>query len=656
MPTPPVSIHPSAVDASFQLLFLSEGFLLAEEALFVAHCRAVMAELLTIPPFRLAQQQIAAWAMFSASQQQGIGSTAGATAFEFVLGARGELRTRKPAKLIAVIRDIQPVAIGPGTQAPLPINGGDIWLEEGTRGSRAVCVIVRLAARAATTIHTYSASELTDPPQVTDDVRGVLPFVATTMWPALPDSAPQYVNPAVAAAAVLARELGAVMGLGYESEGVDPASETYSGADAPYPNITADTVIRGADGKVDIGRVKWRSAIPAPRRAKVVEFDHPGLLAPGEDETAEVPRYQPIADQMAAATVLLRHPKSPGAPGDTSTVTAVRYTSRGKRLLLRPDAHLVEGGHGYRRLIYRPGVECLMRLEGADIAESPTLTRRAVMPYCDVCARHLQEQLTGLHDFRFGAVRILRGQAACSNRQRVRSRLAEAFVAYVNRTALPEPPPDDDSLLCVEATLFRFESFFSTVLGWQARRDIGVTTPGHTWYADPISWPKVGNQPLSMFHIWMSAAAALRQRHLGAWAGLGPPGALAFVGLGCLVNRFRQQTSTVNGAPVTYRIVNGLTLAELTAVSPGSLLQIWKSEADYLSVVGYANGVHDVEPKDVPGHSLVYMGTDASGQPLVIDQETALGTPERLTTGWRAPYPFWIAAQWYDADNIRATP
>src|SRR5687768_11408089 len=280
----PISIHGGDGAPGFQLLFLSEGFLASSEQEFVDHCRVLTDSLLTIDPFKFAKSRIAVWASFNASAEEGIGQTPRNTAFGFHLLTTQDSVTRRPSTIIAAVRNVGPIELGPGVQSLYPLNGGDIWVEPGTRGFRAICVVIKHAGKSATLKTTYTAQELDDPADRNDpDIQGLLPFIAVSMWPRLPASQPRYVNGDAAAAAVLARELGALMGLGYESERAGPEFETFPGAslpantDLPYPNLTADRFLRRPERTINLTRLKWSGLITLGRRNfrdGPVEFDH----------------------------------------------------------------------------------------------------------------------------------------------------------------------------------------------------------------------------------------------------------------------------------------------------------------------------------------------------------------------------------------------
>ncbi|HJR68342.1 MAG TPA: hypothetical protein VJ802_18070 [Gemmatimonadaceae bacterium] len=649
MPTAPIAIHSPIDIASFHLLFLSEGFLAGDQNQFLDHCRAITAELLAVDPFRLAQRQISVVAAFTASQQQGVANAAGNTAFRFFLNPAGELRTRRPGTIVAQIADITPVPLGgnPPFNPPLPATGTEVWMRESTRGNRAVCVIVRHAARAVTLTNDYEAGDLDDPADDTPELAALVPFVAVTMWPALAGAPQQYTNAPTAAAAALVRQLGAIFGLGYESELTDAAHERYNLPlpEPDAPNLVTDRALRSAN-VASVERIPWRGLVSATRRASpVVERDHPALVVAGETPVQETARYAPIGELMNTNVVLLRHPVNPANPNDTSGLTGTPYRTLGRLRLVRRDPHLIEGGGGFRRGIYRPSVDCLMRSEGHDIPQQGGAVTRQVEPFCAVCEQHLATRLqTGSRSFRFGSIRLRHGPADCVGAL-LPSRLAARFLEWIRATAIP------NGMICVEATVNRYERFFREILNWPDLQNVRVDG----WYNadDPIEFPVGAGVPLFMWAIWMTNQTQLSAvRGLRQFAGLGAPGAIWYAGLGCITNTFRRvYENDPAGNRVRLRFANSLVAADLARLTPGSVLQIWTNQQTYENVVRFAHGVLAAEPV-AGGHSLYYMGTDANGNHIVADQNGVAGS----FAGWHANYTFVIAAQWFDAENVPPAP
>ena len=658
MPTAPIAIHAPVDIASFHLLFLSEGFLAGDQNEFLDHCRAVTAALLAIDPFRLAQRQLSVLAVFTPSQQRGVGAAAGNTAFRFFLNAAGELRTRRPGTIVTQVADITPVPLGgnPPLVPPLPPTGTDVWMQENTRGNRAVCILARHAPRVVTLTADYAPGDLDDAADDTPELSALVPFVAASMWPALAGAPQQDTNAPTAAAGMVARELGAILGLGYESELTDAAHERYNLPlpEPDAPNLVTDRALRNAN-VASVERIPWKGLISATRRAAaVVERDHPALVVAGEAALQELARYSPIGAVMNSNVVLLRHPVDSANPNDTSALTGTKYRTLGRLQLVRRDPHLIEGGGGFRRGIYRPCVDCLMRSEGHDIPHQGGAQTRQLEPLCAVCEQHIVTRLqSGSRSFLFGSIQVRRGPADCT-RALIPSRLAARFEEWIRtQTAGVSRRPNDERMICVEATINRYERFFRDVLHWPNHED--VTIAAGNWYNgdDPIAFPVGAGIPLYMWAIWMTNQPQLRAvRGLRQFAGLGAPGAIWYAGLGCIANTF--QTVRENdpaGNQVRLRFANTLGLADLARLARGSVLQIWDDRETYRDVVRYANGVLANEPV-ASGHSLYYMGTNAAGAHMVADQN---GEAEPFA-GWFAAYDFVIAAQWFDAVNVPQAP
>ncbi|MBZ5687372.1 MAG: M64 family metallopeptidase [Acidobacteriia bacterium] len=639
----PEQLHLGRSTASFQLLFLAEGFLASDREEFLTHCANVTAALLELDPFKQSQGRFAVWAVFTPSNQRGIASVPTDSAFKFILANSRELRTRHPGRIISVLHEIQPIALGGDTAVLPPVTAADIWLEGDWQGSRALCVIVRYDGKCAATQFEYAAGEFDEPTSDNDELRALTPFIAISMWPHLTSTYPNYSNWAQANASVLARELGASLGLGYEAEQTDADHEEFAPPliEPDAPNLTADFSIRKTPlDVVDVNKLKWRELVPITRWNRIVEIDHPTEPVPGEPPAAEAARYEPIQQEMSDGIVVLRHPKSPSNPPDTSSLTAVRYITPGKLKVLDVQPHLIEGGGGFRRGIYRPSVECLMRFEGID-ATTARGTNREIIPYCSVCREYLSQHFESLQNFRFGGVHILRGQRI-SPRQLVRSRLADAFVAYVRNTPLPQP------MVCVEATTYRFASFLIEALGWTDLTQIDLSA-STSWYQNPVVFPAAKGVPAGVWNIWMSALDKLRgSRHLLTYAGLGAAGALWYAGFASLANRRRLVVEQAGGKTFRFRFAVGLQKNDLDSISPGSLLQLWPSEGFYRDLVRYTAGALGAPPPGI-GHSVIYMGKNAASEHTIADQT---GVDKPFITGWGSWLPFWVGAQWYDANNV----
>src|SRR5437867_3817370 len=112
MPTAPTAVHEALDQASFHLLFLAEGFRAADKKEFTNFCTKVSRALFRIAPLSLAERRISISSVFSPSAQQGVGAAPTNTAFKFTLSAANELRTREPARIITLVKDVTPVPIG----------------------------------------------------------------------------------------------------------------------------------------------------------------------------------------------------------------------------------------------------------------------------------------------------------------------------------------------------------------------------------------------------------------------------------------------------------------------------------------------------------------------------------------------------------------
>lgn len=671
MPTAPRQIHAPTDPSSFHLLFLSEGFLQADEPAFDAHCRAVKNALLKIDPFVQAARQLAVWTVFAASQERGVGAAPRNTAYGFFLTPQNELRTRKPGTIVRKIADISPVALGgrPAVVSPIPITGSDIWMNDTIAGQSAVCVVVNHRDRAATTTYGYAAGDLDDPADNTDLLKELVPFTAVTMWPRIAGLAQAYTNADDAAAAMLAKQVGLVLGLSDEFEQNDAAHEQFNVLpDPPRVNLVVDASIR-AGTTVNLELVPWRSLITGmePVLSGIQERDHPQII-PNEPEDAEVARYRPIADLMDHNVVLLRHPRDAANPGDSSALAMLRYDTPGRKLLHRRAPQLIEGGAGFRRGIYRPSVDCLMRSEGHDEPTGGNI-RRDVEPFCAVCTHYLTTRLVnGAGYFNFGAVRFLRGPPICVS-ETIPSRMANALKDFITDAGanggktLPQKTQSTPRWKCIEATVYRTEKFFKDLLKWSRNTEvpIGLDPDGHEWYSGnggKVRFPSEAGSPITLWQIFMSDLSALARlvkqneaafKHVVA---LGAPGAMWYAGFACLVNKRQpRQNVVINGRNTTYNEVVSLTPPDLDHVTPGALMQLWPSPNIYRRAVDYALAGNPAAaiPPGIVGHSLFYMGKNAAGLHIVADQE---GTEMVLTQPWRSNYQFWIVSQWHEALNV----
>lgn len=664
MPSAPTAVHEALDQASFHLLFLAEGFRAADKKEFTNFCTKVSRALFRIAPFSLAERRISISSFFSPSVQQGVGAAPANTAFKFTLSVANELRTREPARIITAVKDVSPVPVGGGVDINPPLTGADVWIDAGRMGARAVCVVVREATKAATTTRAYATAADIDAPADQDDVElnVMLPFIAMSTWPTLAASVPQYVNPYEAAAAVLARELGIVCGLEYESELKDAAHEFFDPLlpDPDAPNLITDAAIR-AVGLVDVKKVPWVDIMSATRAARpVTEMDHPVVTVAGETSQQEFNRFAPVREAMNTNIVLLRHPQAAGSPNDTSALTETRYQTLGTVQLINDDPHLIEGGGGYRRDIYRPSVECTMRFEGSD-TPSGGKRKRIVVPFCGVCSRHIQKQLSGPPIFKLQGFRVIGGSPMCPLRAQP-SELADRIVADIKKRDV-EPaekngrPWPVDGWLCTQATIYRYEHFFQEVLGWSPvyKADLAPNAD-YPWYADPVPFPYVRNA-LIMWRIWQNSLDRIKEKPwLWRWAGLGAAGAIQFARLGCIANPVRPlNENDLQGKKVKIGVVRSLTLAELANLTPGAVLQLWKDETYYLDTVRYVVGVNATPPTNTgqEGHSLFFMGKNDNDEPMVADQS---GKFVRLVDSNGGGLNFRIAAQWYPAVHVPELP
>src|SRR5438034_4385317 len=128
MPTAPTAVREALDQASFHLLLLAEGFRAADKKEFTTFCTKVSRALFRIAPFSLGERRISISSLFSPSKQQGVAAAAGSTPFKFTLSAASELRTREPARIITLVKDLIPVPAGGKIEMNPPLGGADVWL------------------------------------------------------------------------------------------------------------------------------------------------------------------------------------------------------------------------------------------------------------------------------------------------------------------------------------------------------------------------------------------------------------------------------------------------------------------------------------------------------------------------------------------------
>lgn len=503
---------------SFHLLFLSEGFLdsAPERALFHTFCKQTTLHFLAIHPYNTARRNFAVRSLFVPSATQGIaGNTLEDkdTAFKFYRSPGNKLVTNHPGRIIDILLDIDLIPYAE-PEALLPVNGEEIWLDGATVGSRAICVIARTPEKLATTLLTVETNALVYPPSVTEELENMLPYVSISMFPVLPPipTSATYENSYIAVAAILAHELGHVFGLADEYERSGGVYEHHP-ADKPEPiepNITSASTVIKTDGTVDIGKIKWLDMCSPSRRSSVQSFqDRIGM-----SDAEETALFSQIAVASKNAVIHLKHPQDDTNPDDTSDFNKVRYTSGARQVLHVDEPKLIEGGKYYRRDIFRPSVECMMRWEGDDYNLGSSKKLRHVMPYCRICRRHIIGKLNGLNNFQFGAVQIIPTPFHPRNLI-LRSRLADAIVNFINNTSYTE------SMFCVEAMIRRFENFFNNELEWGRSFEVPPGSSTLTgWYEEKIDFPLFFGDAMNMWRIWMSDMDGMKERGLGLYAGL----------------------------------------------------------------------------------------------------------------------------------------
>jgi hypothetical protein len=639
-----ITIHASTEPEAFHLLLLSEGFVLdpekKNEKNFYAYCHRLTQALFLINPFGGVRCSFSVSALFVASNEEGISEIGGLsrdTAFSFYKTVDKKLVTKDYSAIVSCIKGLQ-VDPPVGSTNALPLLGEEIWLNPLTEGRRAVCVVANVAGEKLATTHIKPIlGPDTDPPIETDDVLNLIPLVVVGMYPLAVNGGASavYINSHEMAAAILAHELGHVFGLGDEYERGDAEYEVYYGDEPDIPNVTTSSEIIDETGSVVLSKLKWLEECSLSRRSRSVRFGFQVSLSEAETEEYVVQ----VQASMAASIVRLDHPVTSQDDVDTASWTHLRYLDGPLAGLLTDEPNLIEGAHYYRKGVFRSSAECMMRWEMSEqISVGNGKFRREAIPFCRTCRRNVLGKLFGYRDFLLGGVRIV--PAIQTREGKVASRLAEAFVKYLLRTEFPE------DMICVEATIRRFVTFFKDELRWKNTVAFPLGQDELTgWYTNKVDFPRLAGSPLRMWHIWMTNLGKLREGGVVKFAGLGAAGALWYGGFGTLANRRKR---AVEG-DLTYWLAEGLSRSELETIAPGSMLQLWKSQSMYKEIVRYAAGL-TTDPPDAEGHSVIYMGKDSQSRHIVADQE---GVQEPLEEGWRAPYRFWIATQWHDATNAR---
>jgi hypothetical protein len=109
------------------------------------------------------------------------------------------------------------------------------------------------------------------------------------------------------------------------------------------------------------------------------------------------------------------------------------------------------------------------------------------------------------------------------------------------------------------------------------------------------------------------------------FAAMGAAGALSYGGFACIANRRRApQEALINGRSVLYSLVESFSpesapFSNLHLLTPGSVMQIWKSSDIYESLALYMLGVNNERPNlpSSAGHSLI------CSDPTILDTKIA---------------------------------
>jgi hypothetical protein len=689
-------IHIAVKPSILHILFLSEGFQSnpTDKDAFYNQCDLLKDSLLNIKPYCVHRSQISIWAFFEPSKASGIISAEPDTAFKFFI-KNGEVTTKHPGKIIDVIKklDVFPYA----REAILPERGEEIWLSDLKHLNSVVCIILNNPCRELAQCKLkyddydfpleYPSVASLDKLKNHPELNLLLPYIVITRYPWIEQPGLDMVqttfpewNKRIFAAEVLVHELGHFFGLfdEYEKDGVRYEAYSESEPEPGYPNLTALQTLKKPDGTIDTGKIKWGKHIEQSRKQNICLVEHPKVAEPGGD-------WKAIDDLSVSETIFLKH-RYDDNPKETEK-NWLRYIYETgdnfldlKCLLDLKRVNLIEGGRYYRRNIFRPSVECMMRFSGRNNEKNKY---RLVVDYCKVCEKHIEEQLTGISNFILGEIRIKSGNYPKG--KKLESKLADAFVRVINQ---PEDTfsQADPRLYCVAATLRRYEAFFKHRLEWENFYKPFRLGDDPKWGGETVSMPGLNANPKkqynSLVYLWISNLKQQKARNYihkyAAYAAMGAPGALAASRFGFITNRYIpdkekiENEETHEEETITFRRLKGLTEADLDNLMPGSLLQIWPNEEVYCWCILYVQQnivdahkcvakakaavpssfpyrfyVEDDSPH-IPGHSLIYMGK-RNERYHVADQ---YGKDKDLKVNWYS-FKFWIAAQWYEVENIK---
>lgn len=698
MTTKPSLIFNPGKAPSLQLLFLSEGF--DDRINFLQCVDGILQELLRVDPFEIASDHLVAWAHFVRSVDGPIVDVERNTAFGCYI-VNGNITTLRPQRIVDAISDIQVKIPNVGNW-----EGRDIWLDRLLPERSIICVLVNTPLPASNTCVAWSIDVL-EPPFLTADIQSLLPCVFLSSWALAPGSTVQYTNPHFAVALTLAKQIGVVFGLADELEYSGDEYEQYRTTDPndptivlePYePNVTAHASLLNDAGELNIDQLKWKDMVPKKRQGGFLEVPHP-IPSSGATEDQIEAMFLDAVEFGDSSVLVIRHP---GWSDPTFNVpNTQRYiTGPRKPLWLEGQIHLFEGGDGYRRSIYRPSSECLMRFEGYDSSDGVLITRNNV-PACKVCREHLRRTISGRGEKAYDPTNtipaIIPALDRCSEKKE--STVAKKLLKYIEENTPKDGVmvrPSGERMACTEATARRVEGVFRDKLRWRLTKRV----PSRDWDPDFVALPMLRGVRTSRadarraWVIWNTKLKpllkngrvdefALSQWNSISYAGLGAAGAVIYLGFACLVNRTVMSTLTIsdpalNGGEdieIVYRDIVPLELSDFTNLQEGSVLQVWKgvganfnerlaaARETFRNVIAYVEksrlrreGNPRLIPDDPPtplqlcgdpdwcGHSLFYVGMD-SGTPMVADQD---GKRRSLIDGWRKDYPLWIAAQWFE--------
>ena len=671
----PRKINQTSGWESFHLLFLSEGF--DDEDLFIAICNNLTERLFEIYPFNYNKEHIGIWALFVPPQ------AAGETAFDLFVDVDHRLKTRRPQRIVDIIDDI---LVTPLAEL-MPILGSSIWLDTARKNSRVVCILTNTSEKLAGTQSSFNGIALEEPNHLTGRVWSLLPYIAMSIWPFISgDSIPNLDDPFKAMAAVLARELAIVCGLYYENELAGEEYRAFTEENLPYPNLMSITELQNIIGDIDPLEVKWIDLISLSRISNIIQIPHPQLEL--EEQYGEIPLT------ARNAIVLLQHPHNGDNPNEEIYVRQPLHIADPehyvppKMLAYMDEPNLIEGGGFYRKNVFRPSVDCLMRYEGYDRGKE-----WITIPFCKVCRMHMQVSLGGFSNYYPKIVKIRNQPDHCVSRP-MESKLAAEFYKFVNSTAA-EFSNDDPEYACIGATFRRVEAFFQRRLHWRNWGEPMGPVPAtdnldHPWGVGTFRYPIHLLRYRHMHCYFANRLWRQRRLRLTNYAATGAPGAIVANGFGCFANDFEEDHQDETSRNRYYPLVNTLTVDNLRDIPEGSVFAIRPNRGVYHQSVRYVERIitaaicvqearreiqddanlsnsqkqrllEDTELKPenpdnnvpihpgIPGHSVIFMGFDSDGDPIVADQ---YGVEEKLTSGWRSRYKFWIAAQWFDADNI----